>query len=68
MKQLLLLIVISFLSIDLSAQGCDPDQAYIDAEAGVYPAPYDPIDNPEGGITDTACVGSYYEFTFTAIQ
>ena len=65
MKQLLLLCIISFFTIELTAQACFPNELYRDSAVGVYPAPYDPVTNPEGGITDTACIGSGYEFVFT---
>jgi hypothetical protein len=42
-----------------------PNELYRDSAVGVYPAPYDPDTNPEGGITDTACIGSGYEFILT---
>ena len=67
MKQLLLLFFISFLAFELSAQACQPDELYRDSAVGVYPAPYHPDTNPDGGITDTACINSGFEFTFTFV-
>ena len=67
MKQLLLLIAISFFTIELAAQHCLPDELYRDSSVGVYPKPYHPDTNPEGGITESACIGSGYEFVFTFV-
>jgi len=67
MKQLLLLITISLFTIELSAQHCQPDELYRDSAVGVYPKPYHPVDNPEGGITESACIGSGYEFVLTFV-
>ncbi len=65
MKQLLLLCFISFFTLELAAQFCVPNELYRDSAVGVYPAPYDPVTNPEGGITESACIGYGYEFVFT---
>lgn len=67
MKQLLLLFTISFLTVELSAQACMPNEMYTDSAVGVYPAPYNPDTNPEGGITESACIGSGYEFVLTFV-
>lgn len=66
MKQLLLFISISFFTIELAAQVCWASELYRDSAVGVYPAPYDPDTNPEGGITESACINSpyYYRLTF----
>ena len=67
MKQLLLFISISFFVVELSAQACWPSELYRDSAVGVYPAPYDPDTNPEGGITESACINSPYYFVFTFV-
>ncbi|MBI1184665.1 T9SS type A sorting domain-containing protein [bacterium] len=66
-KVLLLIFIISTGVWQLSAQTCQPDPALSDTLVGVFPKPYEPTLNPEGGIKDTACVGFEYNFTFTAI-
>lgn len=65
MKQLLLLFVISLITIELTAQACVPNEIYRDSAVGVYPKPYDEITNPDGGITESACINAPYEFVFT---
>jgi hypothetical protein len=67
MKQLLLLTFISFLAIDMTAQTCVPDELYRDSVAGVYPRPYHPDTNPEGGIPESACINAPYEFVLTFV-
>lgn len=65
MKQYLLLILISFFTINISAQHCIPDETYRDSAAGVYPRPYHPVNSPDGGITESACINAGYEFVLT---
>lgn len=61
-------IVLIFLGMILVgagyAQDCQPDENVPDSVV-VAPLPYNEMSRPEGGITDTACVGSPYEFVFT---
>lgn len=42
------------------AQTCVPDQTLADSAVGIYPPPYDSV-TMMGGITDKACVNTYYE-------
>lgn len=60
--------VLIFLGVILAgvgyAQDCQPDETVPDSVV-VAPLPYNEMERPEGGITDTACVGSPYEFVFT---
>lgn len=60
-----LLAFVSVMGIGTMAEGqsCSPVTNLPDSVV-VYPLPYSDT-NPQGGITDTACVGSYYEFVFT---
>jgi hypothetical protein len=67
MKQLLLLIVISFFTINLTAQACIPNEIYRDSAVGVYPKPYHAVNNPDGGITESACINAPYEFVLTFV-
>ncbi|MBR9922837.1 MAG: T9SS type A sorting domain-containing protein [Bacteroidetes bacterium] len=69
MKKLLLLICGLMLSAAAIAQidFCEADESYQDSIAGVYPLPYDEMENPEGGIPDSACLNKAYQFTFTAV-
>jgi len=48
----------------LQAQDCMPDENVPDSVV-VSPLPYNEMARPDGGIQDTACVGSYYETVFT---
>lgn len=59
--------LIAFLAVgNLSfAQTCTPDSSVINAAFPVQPLPYDSITGL-GGIPDTACIGKYFEFSFTA--
>ncbi|MEQ8703342.1 MAG: T9SS type A sorting domain-containing protein [Phaeodactylibacter sp.] len=61
-------IVLIFLGVILAgvgyAQDCQPDETVPDSVV-VSPLPYNEMLRPEGGIADTACVGSPYEFIFT---
>jgi hypothetical protein len=51
----------------LAAQNCNPDLTYADSTAGVYPEPYEPTVNPNGGITECAVIGQPFEFTLTIV-
>jgi hypothetical protein len=69
MKQILLLffaLPFLFTSYQLNGQDCEPDPFYADSSAGIYPAPITD-ENPNGGIDEPACIGSYYEYTLTII-
>ncbi len=63
MKQALLFCVFSILSLPLFSQ-CTPNELYRDSAIGVYPPPLS-MDNPDGGITESACINSAYEFVLT---
>lgn len=68
MKTVLLLVFASLLVVSTAmAQECQPDATLPDDELGVFPMPYDETENPEGGITDTACVGAPYNFVLTTV-
>lgn len=43
---------------------CVPDATLPDTAVGVFPVPYSKI-TPKGGISDTACLNTYYDFVFT---
>ncbi len=66
MKQLLLLFILSILTLQLSSQACMPDPIYADSTVGVYPPPMNAA-NPNGGITESACINKEYEFVFTFV-
>lgn len=64
------LFVLFFLpGILLNGQGtvptCQPDTTIADTLYGVFPLPYSPTRNPLGGISDTACLNTYFQFVFT---
>jgi len=63
MKQTLLFCLFSILSIPLFSQ-CVPDETYRDSAIGVYPPPMSDS-NPDGGITESACINAPYEFALT---
>ncbi|MFT4760333.1 MAG: hypothetical protein ACI9XO_003092 [Paraglaciecola sp.] len=68
MKKFLTLLLINLFFVGfLVAQSCQPDPMFADSSAGVYPPPFDAVESPEGGITDTACIGLAYEFNFTIV-
>ncbi len=46
-------------------QICTPDSTVIGADFPVQPLPLT-ADNPDGGIQDTACIGEFFDFTFSA--
>lgn len=67
MKKLLLLSLFSFFFFthtDAQWGGCDPDLIYADSSFGVYPPPLNTA-NPDGGITEKACVGESFSFVWT---
>lgn len=65
MKKVVLLFFgfIAWNAVSAQETTCSPDQNVPDSVV-VAPLPYSP-DRPDGGLTDTACVGEYYNFTFT---
>jgi len=66
MKRILLLsFAIALAGLQLRAQVCTPDPNVPD-DAPIFPEPYDP-DNPDpnDGITDTACINEFFDFTQT---
>lgn len=62
----LLLVNVFFLTAGF-AQLCMPNPDFMDADAGVYPPPYDEVVTPDGGITESACINQPYEFVFTVV-
>lgn len=52
-------------STNAQSDGCIPNVQFQDSTFGVYPAPYHVDNNPDGGITDTACANTPYYFTWT---
>ncbi len=69
-KHLLTLLALLGFSFSLFAQQidqCEVAAVYQDTSAGVYPLPYDADLNPDGGITDTACLNEYFQFVFTIV-
>jgi hypothetical protein len=67
MTRFLLAFVLCATTTFLAAQNCNPDMSYADSTAGVYPEPYEPNINPNGGITDCAVIGQPFEFTLTIV-
>ncbi|MFT5167569.1 MAG: hypothetical protein ACI8P3_002807 [Saprospiraceae bacterium] len=63
MKQTVLLFIFTICSFSLFSQ-CVPNELYRDSAIGVYPPPLN-MDNPDGGITESACINSPYEFVLT---
>lgn len=45
---------------------CMPDPMFQDS-VGVFPLPKDEMTNPDGGITEVACLNQPYEFVFTIV-
>lgn len=67
MKKFLTLLLVNLFFVGFLAAQCQPDPMFADSSAGVYPPPYDAMESPEGGITDTACIGSPFDFNFTIV-
>lgn len=69
MKNFFTLLSGLLLTATLSAQNasCVPDPSLPDTLIGVFPLPYEPTTNPDGGIKDTACLNRPFEFIFTAV-
>lgn len=68
MKNLILsILTLCSLSSALLAQQtvtCKPDPTLPDTAVGVFPVPYS-AKTPKGGISDTACLNTYFDFVFT---
>lgn len=67
MTRLLLAFVFCASANFIFAQTCTPDVQYADSTAGVYPKPRDPATNPNGGITECAVIGQYFQFNLTVV-
>lgn len=69
MKSILLTVSMLFSVIVAHAQlgQCTPDTSYSGASVGVYPLPYDPATNPDGGINKSACKTFPYQFVFNVV-
>lgn len=65
MTRFLTLLLFLGCSTFLTAQICSPSEIYQDSSAGVYPLPYHAESNPDGGITESACINEPYQFVFT---
>lgn len=67
MKKFLTLLLVNVFFIGAAmAQSCQPDPIYADSSAGVYPRPLTD-ENPDGGITESACINQPYFFNFTIV-
>jgi hypothetical protein len=62
---LLIFMLIACFSARSSAQSCVPDPLVADSAGFVFPAPYHPVNSPEGGIDQPACIDQYFEFVWT---
>jgi Secretion system C-terminal sorting domain len=60
---LVLGLMLTSASLFAQTPACNPDPSIIDT-SGVFPAPYDSV-TLTGGITESACIGSPFEFVFT---
>lgn len=69
MKSILLSILFVFVTANAFAQldQCTPDATYQDSAVGVYPLPYDPVANPNGGINKSACKNHPYQFIYNVV-
>jgi hypothetical protein len=69
MKKKITLILFGLLfSAGIFAQSiptCKPIANLPDTAVGVFPLPYDAKLAPKGGISDTACLNTYFQFPFT---
>jgi len=63
MKKLMLLLL-GFVAWNVAGAQCTPDSEVPDS-VFVSPLPYNADERPDGGIQDTACVGSFYELLYT---
>lgn len=67
MKRLLFLLMLApavWLTAQTGTPTCKPDTTLADTLYGVFPLPYSSR-NPTGGISDTACLNTYFEYVFT---
>ncbi|MCB0662929.1 MAG: T9SS type A sorting domain-containing protein [Saprospiraceae bacterium] len=67
MKQFFTLLVTIVFLLPLQAQTCLPDSTLANADFPVQPPPYDPTTFPDGGINDTACINTPFDFVFSAV-
>lgn len=67
MKQFFTLFVAFFMLSTMGAQTCLPDSTLADAEFPVQPPPFDPVSFPDGGIKDTACINTPFDYVFSAV-
>lgn len=67
MKKFLTLLLVNLFFVGFLAAQCQPDPMFADSTAGVFPPPFDEMESPEGGITDTACIGAPFDFVFTIV-
>ncbi len=67
MRTQLLFLALFMISLSArsTAQSCVPDPQFADSTGFVFPAPYHPVNSPEGGIDQPACIDQYYEFVWT---
>jgi len=65
-KIILFALAVLCLSTSLLSQTvtCKPDPTIADTSYGVFPLPYSKT-NLKGGISDTACLNTFYDFIFT---
>jgi hypothetical protein len=69
-KKVLVWVVLIHLTGLVAINGqdiCVPSETYADSSAGVYPLPYHELLFPDGGIDDTVCIGTPFDYTFTAV-
>lgn len=64
MKKVLLALLFALPFTLLNAQNCEPDLSFMDS-VGVFPLPYEPDLQPDGGISECAVIGENYSFVFT---
>ena len=64
-KFVLTLFSVLFFGLAASAQFgiCSPDET-LGGDTLLVPLPFDPIDRPDGGITDSACLNAQFQFDF----
>ena len=68
MKKFLTLLLVNVFFIGFAAaQGCQPDPMFADSSAGVYPAPFEATNSPNGGISESACINQPFYFNFTIV-
>ena len=66
MKRVTLLMLVLGLCFNAKSQTCVPMEGLPDTLVGVVPFPY-VEETMSGGISDTACLNTYFEFTFTIV-